>query len=186
VKEVIEQAAKVIANGGVILYPTDTVWGLGCDPKNDKAIQRIAALKGRSTGNGMILLVDGWPMLERYVNEVPEICYDLADFAVKPLTIIYPQGRFVSNLLKGSDGSLAVRIVKHEFCAALMKKTRYGIVSTSANLTGEAAPARLSDVVASVLSSVDYVVNLPDAVSDQPPSQIIKVGPNNEIKIIRK
>ena len=183
---IVEEAAKAIANGGIILYPTDTVWGLGCDPKNDSAIQRIADLKGRELENGLILLVDSWPMLERYVKEVPEICNDLVDFAVKPLTIIYPQGQFVSNLLKGRDGSLAVRIVKHEFCAALIKKMRSGIVSTSANLTGARSPARLSDVEESIRNAVDYVVNLPDSASSQPPSQILKIGTKNEIQIIRK
>lgn len=182
----IENAAKVIQDGGVILYPTDTIWGLGCDPMNDKALEKIIQIKQRNDSKNFIILVDGEPLIHQYVVEIPEICYDLIDLAENPLTIIYPKGKRVSKKIIADDGSIAIRITKHEFCAGLIKKMRSGLVSTSANISGKPFPTKFADIPVEIISGVDYVVNLPNQDSVGKPSQIIKVGSKGEINIIRK
>jgi len=186
VKQEIEASAKVVLSGGIILYPTDTVWGLGCDPKNEKAIRRILEIKKKVDSQGLIVLVNSWPLLQRYARIIPEICNDLVDFAQKPMTVIYPQGQFVSPLVLGDDGSIGIRLTSDEFCSGLIGKIRMGLVSTSANLSGEPAPKSLKDVNPEIKAAVDYVVNLPSRKTDSPPSQIVKVGEKNQIQIIRK
>ena len=184
--EEIEKAANVIRQGGIILYPTDTIWGLGCDPKNEAAVEKIIELKKRDENKSLIVLVNGEPLLNQYVSIIPEICYDLIDLAEGPLTIVYPKGRGVSKHILAEDGSIAVRITNHDFCFKLMQKLRSGLVSTSANFSGEPSPKKFSDISPDIINAVDYVVNL---YHDQPagkPSQIVKVGAKGEIKIIRK
>lgn len=182
----IEKAAKVIKEGGVILYPTDTIWGLGCDPKNDMAIEKIMRIKKRSDSTNFIVLVNGEQLLNQYVRIVPEICYDLIDLAESPLTIIYPKGQGVSKYVLADDGSIAIRITSHEFCSKLIQKIRCGLISTSANISGQPHPNKFSDISKEIISSVDYVVNLfHDQVAGKP-SQIIKIGSKGEVKIIRK
>ena len=113
--EEIEKAAKVIQEGGVILYPTDTIWGLGCDPKNEEAVNKIMELKQRPEGKSLLLLVPDERILQRYVKVIPEICYDLIDMATRPLTIIYPQGQYVATPLLAEDGSIGVRLTKEKY-----------------------------------------------------------------------
>jgi L-threonylcarbamoyladenylate synthase len=182
----IEKASEVIRNGGVILYPTDTIWGLGCDPANEVAVEKIFRIKQRSDNASLIVLVSTEQLLNQYVDLIPEICYDLMDMATSPLTIIYPKGQKVAPKVLADDGSIAVRMTKHEFCSRLMQKTRCGLVSTSANISGQPSPLRFEDISPLVLKAVDYVVNLPGAGAAGKPSQIIKVGPKGEIKIIRR
>ncbi|MFT4601816.1 MAG: L-threonylcarbamoyladenylate synthase [Arenicella sp.] len=185
-KTEIDKAAEVIQNGGVILYPTDTIWGLGCDPKNEKAVQKIFDIKKRSDNKSMIVLVNSEQLLGRYVKEVPEVCFDLIDCATRPLTIVYPKGQYVSDKLKGEDDSLGIRITNDEFCKKLIQKLKSGIVSTSANVSGESNPENFDSVNQTIKDQVDYVVDLPQLSKDNSPSQIIKISAKGEIEIIRK
>ena len=186
VEEEINKAKEVIDAGGVILYPTDTIWGLGCDPKNDDAIQKIIDIKKRSEAKHFIILVNSEQLLSRYVKEIPSVCFDLIDFASKPLTIIYPKGQYVSDKILGEDGSIGVRIVNTPFCKKLMERLKSGIVSTSANISGEPHPKSFEEISKEIKNNVDYIVNLPQKNQSDQASQIIKIGLNGEVKIIRK
>lgn len=185
-KEEVEKAAEIIKAGGIILYPTDTIWGIGCDPANDKAVNRIFELKGRDSQKSLILLVSSEQLLNKYVKEIPDICYDLIDLSDKPLTIVYPRGQHVAPGVCAEDGSIAIRFTKDEFCSKLMNKTSCGLISTSANISGEAFPLSLDDISDSIRNGVDYIVNLPLQNKVIKPSQIVKIGLNNEVTIIRK
>lgn len=182
----IENAVKVIQEGGVILYPTDTVWGLGCDPQNEKAVLEIAKIKQRTDSKQFIVLVPNEQLLNKYVKEIPEICYDLIDLATEPLTIIYPVGQNVAKNILAPDKSLAVRITKHEFCSKLMQKLKSGLISTSANISGKPTPLQYNDIDSEILNSVDYIVNLEKTRVSTKASQIIKIGMKGEVQIIRK
>ncbi|MBI3133784.1 MAG: threonylcarbamoyl-AMP synthase [Bacteroidetes bacterium] len=186
VKEEVEKAAQVIREGGVILYPTDTIWGLGCDPQNEKAIDKIAAIKKRNESKQFIVLVNSEHLLNKYVETVPDLCYDLMDMAERPITIVYPKGIQVSKKILAEDGSIAVRKTNHPFCDALMQKTKCGLISTSANISGQPFPAAFRDIDPQILNQVDYVVNLYRDQKAGVPSQIVKIGLKGELKIIRK
>ncbi|MEX1001178.1 MAG: L-threonylcarbamoyladenylate synthase [Crocinitomicaceae bacterium] len=185
-KEEIEKAAEIVRNGGVILYPTDTVWGLGCDPANDKAVEKLIAIKNRPAEKSLIILVPDEALLQRYVKEIPEVCYDLIDYATSPLTIIYPQAQHLSPLIPAEDNSIGIRLTKDEFCVKLMKKLRSGIVSTSANLSNSPTPLSFHEISEEIKHNVDYVVPLTNHKGTTKPSQIIKIGANSEVQIIRK
>ncbi|MGV6862696.1 MAG: L-threonylcarbamoyladenylate synthase [Putridiphycobacter sp.] len=185
-KTQINKALEVLKEGGVILYPTDTIWGLGCDPKNESAIKKIKAIKKRSEGKNFIILVDSERLLNRYVKEIPEVCYDLIDYANRPLTIVYPQGQHVSKLVMAEDNSIAIRLTKNEFCKKLIQQFKSGIVSTSANISGQDSPKKFSDIPEDILKQVDYVVDLPLSNPNTEPSQIIKISHKSEVTIIRK
>ena len=184
-REEIEKAFEIVKNGGIILYPTDTIWGIGCDPKNEKALEKINLLKKRNDKH-FIILVESERLLNRYAKIIPEVCYDLIDFAEKPLTIIYPKGQFVAKQVLAKDGSIAVRVVKDKFCRTLIQKLKSGIISTSANISGEKSPIKFEDISDSIKNGVDYIVNLPLTTKTPIPSQIIKIGENSEVTIIRK
>jgi len=186
VKEEVEKAAQVISEGGVILYPTDTIWGLGCDPGNDKAIEKIVAIKKRDESKHFIVLVNSEFLLNKYVELIPELCYDLMDMAERPITIVYPKGIHVSKKILAEDGSIAIRKTNHPFCDAVMQKTKCGLISTSANISGQPFPATFADIDPQILNQVDYVVNLNRDQQAGIPSQIIKIGLKGELKIIRK
>jgi len=186
VKSEIEKAAEVIQNGGVILYPTDTVWGLGCDPNNEEALAKISSIKKRKDGKSFILLVNNESLLSRYVKEIPDICYDLIDCADDPITIVYPNGQYVSKQILAEDGSIAIRLTKDEFCNRLITKIKFAIVSTSANLSGQIASSNFSEVNDEVKNAVDYIVKMDAKHTTSKPSQIIKIGANSEVEIIRK
>lgn len=185
-KSEIEKSVEIIKNGGIILYPTDTVWGLGCDPNNDSAIEKINKIKKRATEKSFILLVNSEQLLNRYAKIIPEVCYDLIDFAEKPLTLIYPESQFVSSKITGEDNSIAIRIVKNKFCEQLISRLKHGIVSTSANVSGEKFPSKYTDISKDILDQVDYIVDSSFEIKDKQPSQIIKIAENGEISIIRK
>lgn len=184
--EEVNKALEVLKSGGLLLYPTDTIWGIGCDATNKEAVDKIFKLKKREEIKSMIVLVDLEQKLNRYLKEVPEIAWDLIENSDKPLTIIYPDATGLASNLIHEDGSIAIRVVKDEFCNKLINRFGKPIVSTSANISGEATPETFKDISASILHGVDYVVNLRQNESGiVKPSTIIKLAMNGEIKIIR-
>lgn len=181
------KAVDVLIKGGIILYPTDTIWGLGCDATRQDAVERIYSIKKRDDSRSLIVLVNGFGMLERYVRNVPEIAYQLAEVADKPLTIIYPVGRNLAPGVCGSDGSVGIRICSEGFCNELITRFRKPLVSTSANISDTPAPAIFSEIESIISDSADYVVNYRQSDTTRiTPSSIIKVEDNGVIKIIRK
>jgi len=183
----VEEAVKILKEGGIILYPTDTVWGIGCDATNPKAVEKVFSLKKRSDSKSLIVLVDGLDMLYRYIKEVPEIADQLIEVADTPLTIIYPGAIGLAANVTAEDGSIGIRIPDHEFCKKLIYKFRRPIVSTSANISGEASPVHFGEISKEVRDSVDWCAD-PDleAGATGKPSSIIQLGLGGEIKIIRK
>lgn len=185
-QEAIEQSLQTIRSGGTLLYPTDTVWGIGCDATNAAAVQKIIDLKHRNSEKSFIILLPDSNELGRYVKDVPELAWDLIEFAEKPLTIIYPQATaLLAPNCVNADGSIAIRIVKQGFCFELMKKMRKPLVSTSANISGEPSPKSFSEIAEAILSGVDYVVNLPDQGTGQP-SSLMKLEVDGRFAFLRK
>lgn len=185
--EDLKKAVDVLIKGGVILYPTDTIWGLGCDATRQDAVERIFSIKQRDDSKSLIVLVNGFGMLERYVRNIPEIAYQLAEVADKPLTIIYPKGRSLAPGVLGSDGSVGIRICSEGFCNELITRFRKPIVSTSANISDTPAPAIFSEIDEVIASSADYVVSCRQSdTTRNTPSSIIKVEDDGVIRIIRK
>lgn len=185
--EEINTTLKVLKEGGTILYPTDTVWGLGCDATNSEAIQKLFKIKKREESKSLIILIDDETKLNKYVKEVPEIAWELIESSERPLTIIFPAACNLPKNLVAADGSIAIRVVKDEFCRKLINRLGKPLVSTSANISGESTPASFHQISKDVLNSVDHVVNLrQDEMSTNPPSSIIQLGLGGEIKIIRK
>ncbi len=183
----IKKATEVISKGGIILYPTDTIWGIGCDATNEEAVKRIYEIKKRSDCKAMLVLIDNDVKLSYYIHDVPEIAYDLIEVSDRPLTIIYPGARNVAPNLIGSDGSLGIRITKELFSKTLCERSRKPIVSTSANISGEPSPRFFSEISEVIKKSVDYIVTYrQDEKSESNPSQIIKLGVGGQIEIIRK
>ena len=173
--------------GKIILYPTDTVWGIGCDATNEKAVARIFEIKNRPEDKSMIVLLDNEAKLNKYIKEVPALAWDLVELADKPLTIIYPDARNLAANLIHSDGTVAIRITKDEFCKNVLHRFGKAIVSTSANLSGEETPAGFSEISEAIKNGVDYIVNWRQGeVKNNQSSSIIKIGMNGEVKIIRK
>lgn len=186
-EEEIQNALAVLRKGGVILYPTDTVWGLGCDARNKEAVNKLFKIKQRAEYKSVVVLVCDETMINRYVKEVPEIAWELIESAEEPLTIVYPDGRMLPENIIAADGSVGIRLVKDEFCNTLIHKFGKPISSTSANISGEAYPSSFSDIKLDILNRVDYIVNLRKTETiNAKPSTIIKIALNGEIKIIRK
>lgn len=181
----VKKAAEVVMAGGVILYPTDTVWGLGCNPNDEAAIQKIARIKRRPVSKSMIVLVNSEQLLRRYAASVPEVCRDLMNNASSPLTIVYPKARSVSERVMASDGSIGIRLTTDSFCVQLIDRIGMGIVSTSANISGQVAPATWEALDPVVRREADYAVDLPHYPTQEQPSQVIKVLENNTFQIIR-
>lgn len=186
-EEDIKAALSVLRNGGVILYPTDTVWGLGCDPTNPSAVGKIFTLKSRETGKSLLILVDGEAMLERYVTFIPDIALELAGITDDPITLIYPGGRNLAPGVCSEDGSVGIRICQDHFCRELIKRFRKPIVSTSANLSGTPSPSNFEEIDKKVVEAADYVVKYrQDDRRSFASSPVIKLGADGTIKIIRK
>ncbi len=185
-KTEIENALLILKKGGIILYPTDTVWGIGCDATNADAIDKIYALKQRVESKSMICLVTDFKMLNEYVQDVPEVAYDILKFADKPTTIIYDNPIRVAENLIAEDNSLAIRVVKDDFCKLLIKKLRKPLVSTSANVSGAKTPMSFSEIPKAILEGVDYVVNLQQKSKSGKPSSIIKLKNDGSVSVIRK
>lgn len=186
-EEELKNALEVLKKGGTILYPTDTVWGIGCDARSKEAVNKVFKIKQRAEYKSMVILVSDEKMLNRYVKDVPAIAWDLIEAADRPLTIIYPDARMLAENVIAADGSVGIRLVKDEFCKNLIHKFGKPIVSTSANISGEQAPSSFSEIKLDILNKVDYIVNFRQNENNNvQPSTIIKVGMNGEIKIIRK
>jgi L-threonylcarbamoyladenylate synthase len=182
----MEKAIETLKNGGVILYPTDTIWGIGCDATNEAACQKISQIKNRPENKSFIILVDSVQMIEKYIPEFPDVCYDLVDLADKPLTIIYPNAKSLAPSILAEDGSVGIRLTKDPICLKLIRSMRKPLVSTSANLSGEANPSCFADVNQQIKDQVDAIVMEKLDVKNNVASQIIKVGLNYSIQVIRK
>lgn len=185
--EDIARAVATMHRGGVILYPTDTVWGLGCDARNSEAVKRVFEIKRRSDAKALITLVDSEAMLERTVDDVPDVACQLIEAAVEPVTIVYDGGRDVAPELKAEDGSIGVRLTREEFSAALCRAMGGPVVSTSANISGEPTPRDFASISDGIKDSVDYVC---ESRRDEPPaakaSTVIKISAGGLFKILRK
>ena len=184
--EEINNCVKVLQEGGLIVYPTDTVWGIGCDATNPEAVQKVYALKNRESSKPLICLVANQAMLERHVKEVPDVAYDIMDFATKPTTIIFDQPLGVAKNLVAEDNTLGIRIASDKFCQYLTNKFRKPIVSTSANISGQPHPKQFNDIQPEILKGVDYVVNLQNENFNPSPSSIIKLSNDGQVKVIRE
>jgi len=183
----VAKAVEVLRSGGVILYPTDTIWGIGCDATNAAAVKRVYEIKQREDTKSMLVLMENPNLLNSYVSEVPEIAWELIEVADTPLTIIYPGAKnLASNLLAG-DGSIGIRITNEAFTQQLIQRFRKPVVSTSANVSGQKSPRNFSEISEDIIKSVDYtVVFRQDDRSISNPSGIIKLGVSGQIEIIRK
>lgn len=168
------------------MYPTDTVWGIGCDASNADAVERIYRLKRRSESKTMICLVANDAMLERHVDQVPDLAYDIIDLAEKPVTLIYDDPKGIASNLISEDNSLAIRVASDKFCKTLIQKLKKPLVSTSANLAGQPTPRSFSEIDQHILKGVDYVVNLKHKGENARPSSVIKLGKDGTVKVIRK
>lgn len=183
----VDEAVKVLKAGGLILYPTDTVWGIGCDATNEEAVQRIYTLKQSENKHSMLVLCASADEIVRYVNRAPGIAFEVLEMATSPLTLILPGAVGVAKNLIPEEGTLGVRVPDHAFCQLLLRKLGRPLVSTSANLSGEKTPRTLSEIVPAIVSGVDYVVNprfegRPTGKS----SSIIAFGENGEVRVIRE
>ena len=175
-----------MAAGGLILYPTDTIWGIGCDATNEEAVRKVYALKRRSDHKAMLLLMDSSAKLNYYVQEVPDVAWDLIELADSPLTVIYSGARNVAPNLLAEDGSVGIRITQEEFAHKLCERFRKPLVSTSANVSGAPSPANFSEISDTIKSGVDYIVRYrQEDLSKAAPSHIIKLGAGGLVKIIR-
>lgn len=184
--EDLKKALETLQKGGVILYPTDTVWGLGCDATNEEAVKRIYELKRRSDAKSMLVLVDSANRIESYVREVPDMAWDLIEVTDKPLTIIYPEAKNLAKNLLAEDGSIGIRVSGEQFSKMLCARFKRPIVSTSANISGEPNPAFYAEISDEIKQSVDYIVQYrQDDRTPGKPSSIIKLDIGNVIKIIR-
>jgi L-threonylcarbamoyladenylate synthase len=183
----LANAVNILKKGGLILYPTDTIWGIGCDATNEEAVARIYEIKQRKDEKSLLILLSDSAMIENYVAEVPEIAWKLIEITEKPLTIIYPGARNLARNLIADDGSIGIRIVKDEFCYQMIRKLGKPIVSTSANISGMPWPPNFKKVEKSIVKAVDYVVNYKQSEENRGnPSGIIKLGLRGEVKVIRE
>jgi len=174
-------------NGGVILYPTDTVWGIGCDATNEAAVRRVFEIKKRADAKALLVLVDSTAKIEGYVSEVPDMAWELIELNTKPLTIIYPGAKNLAPNLLAEDGSVGIRVTAEAFSKQLCFQFRKPVVSTSANISGEPAPSNFSQISDEIRQAVDYVVDFRQNETDEPqPSSIIWLGKGNVIRIIRE
>ncbi len=181
------EAIQHLRKGNTLLYPSDTIWGLGCDARDEKGVQKIIDLKQRPENKSFILLISKLEQLSQYVNEVPEIAWNLVEFSENPLTVIYPKGKNVAPNILAKDGSIAIRMVKDEFCKGLVYKFERAIVSTSANLSGEASPTSFATISSSIIEKVDYILHNPAGETPSgKPSQIVKLGLDYGFEFIRK
>ncbi len=184
--EDLERAAAIIQKGGIILYPTDTVWGIGCDATRSDAVRRIFELKRRADSKALITLLGNESHLPRYVDEVPEVAWQLIEFSTRPLTIVYDRGRNLAPELLAEDGSVGIRITHEAFSAALCSRIRRPLVSTSANISGQPTPACFNQISPEIISGVDYVVNYRrDDNRQAQPSSVMRLSADGLFKIIR-
>ena len=182
----VKQAIEVMKRGGVILYPTDTVWGIGCDATNADAVRRVFEIKRREDSKAMICLVDSDVRLQRYVRNVPEVAWDVMEYATKPTTLILDGAVNLAPNLIASDGSVAMRITRDLFSRELCYRFQRPVVSTSANISGEPTPKRFTEISKEIIEAVDYVcMSRREEKKPHTPSSIIRLRPNGEVTLIR-
>lgn len=185
-QEDIRKAVEVLRKGGVILYPTDTVWGIGCDATNEKAVQRVYDIKRRADSKSMLVLVDSDTRIQRYISQVPNVAWDVIELATNPLTIIFDGAKNLPANLVADDGSLGIRVTQEPFSQQLCYRLARPVVSTSANFSGEPTATCFDDISEELKSLVDYVCTSRRNERCTRPSSIIKLGPSGEVKIIRQ
>lgn len=184
--EDIKQACQVMQEGGVILYPTDTIWGIGCDATNPEAVRRVYDIKRRADSKALLVLVDSPVKVDFYVQDVPEVAWDLIEVADRPLTVIYDGARHLAPELLAEDGSVGIRVTREPFSNALCRRFRKAVVSTSANVSGEPSPRTFGEISEDIKGAVDYIVRARRTDSEPSrPSSIIRLGRGGEVKIIR-
>ncbi|HAM10339.1 MAG: threonylcarbamoyl-AMP synthase [Bacteroidetes bacterium GWE2_41_25] len=182
-----QTALKTLRSNGVILYPTDTIWGLGCDATSQDAVEKIFRIKSRDENKSLLILVNSAQMLERYVHDIPEAVFELIAVTDDPLTIIYPKGKNLAKGVCSNDGSVGIRICRDEFCNQLISAFRKPIVSTSANFSGKPSPQLYSEIEKNLIDSVDYVVKYhQNDRQKRSASPVIKFNADGSFKIIRK
>lgn len=187
-EEIIAEALKVLKDGGTILYPTDTVWGLGCDATNPDAVKKIYEIKHRADSKSLVLLACDLDMVARYIKKIPDIAIDLVEVNDRPMTLIYPGAdtNLLAHNVVAEDGSVGMRIPMNDFCVQLVRKLRRPLVSTSANISGEPTPRSYAEIPEEIRSAVDYIVEPSlERSSTGTASQIIKVELDGQVKIIR-
>ena len=183
----INKALEVLKKGGVILYPTDTVWGLGCDALNEEAVAKINTIKGRISDKSFIVLLNTVNQLQSYISEIPDVAYELIEYAENPLTIVFSEAKNIAKNVINADGSVGIRVVKHAFCEELIQRFRRPITSTSANISGEPTPQFFDEITQEIIDAVDYVVDFEQELRVvKKPSTIIKLGPSGQFEFIRK
>ena len=183
----LESCLRTLRDGGLILYPTDTIWGIGCDATSDEAVRRVYALKQRADHKAMLTLVDSTSRIGSYVDTIPDIAWDLVELSERPLTIIYPRARNLAPSLLGPDGSIGIRVTRERFTHALCERFRRPIVSTSANLSGHASPKCFNEISDEVIRGVDYVVHYRRTdLTPARPSGILLLGADGTIKVLRE
>jgi len=186
-KDEVAKAFKIVQDGGIILYPTDTIWGIGCDATNTEAVQKIYRLKQRDETKSMIILLDTDNKLPSYISDVPDLAYDLMEFAENPLTLVMPGAKNISPALISSDGSIGVRISGHPFCQQLIQRLRKPLVSTSANISGKPSPQYFSQINQEIIDGVNYVVDIDQhSMEIKNPSTIMRLAPNGSFEFIRR
>lgn len=183
----LEEAVKALREGGILLYPTDTIWGIGCDATDEKAVEKVFDIKQRSDAKSLIVLASDMDMVARYVREIPEMAVTLESINDKPLTIIYPEGVGLAQNVTAEDGSIAIRIPKSKFCVELVRRFGKPIVSTSANVSGAPAPRKYSEITDEMKGKVDFCMDPSfDVDATGKPSSIIKLGLHNEVVVVRE
>lgn len=186
INQEIHNAYEVIKAGGIILYPTDTVWGIGCDATNAEAVAKIFKLKQRAETQSMICLMNGEKMMYNIFKDIPEVAWQIIDLSEKPTTLILDNPRNVAKNLIGQDNTLGIRIVKEPFCFKLMERMKKPLVSTSANISGQPTPNSFKEISPEIVKGVDYVVNLHREKVGGKPSTIIKLTSDSQVKVIRR
>ncbi len=186
-KEEINKALEVLKAGGVILYPTDTIWGLGCDATNETAVNKLLQIKNRPPEKSLIVLLDTDNKLQSYISEVPEVAYDLIEYAENPLTIVFPGAKNLAPNVVNADGSVGIRVAKHDFCTPLIQRFRKPVVSTSANISGAVSPKNFDEIDQVIKDAVDYIVDFEqENKTNKKPSTIMKLSPGGQFEFIRK
>ncbi|MFD2742875.1 MULTISPECIES: L-threonylcarbamoyladenylate synthase [Sphingobacterium] len=183
----VSKALETLQAGGIILYPTDTIWGIGCDATNPEAVEKVFALKGRDQAKSMILLLHNDNQLAGYVNDIPDVAYQLIEVTDRPLTIIYSLAKNLPANVMAADGTVGIRVVDHPFCQQLLQRFRKPIISTSANLSGQPSPRNFMDISPEITDGADYVVQFGQQdTEEREPSMIIKLDPSGKFEFIRK
>ena len=186
INQEIQKAYEVIQKGGIILYPTDTVWGIGCDATNPEAVAKIYKLKQRAETQSMIVLMNGEKMIYNVFKDIPEVAWQIIDLSEDPITLVLDKPRNVAANLIAPDQTLGIRVVKEPFCFKLIEKMKKPLVSTSANISGEPTPKSFKEISPEIIKGVDYVVNLHREKIAGKPSTIIKLTNDSQVKVIRK